>query len=171
MGISRSDFEAMQARTMAARGELTRPETDEADGAHPEWTKREIDLQQRIKAYARAHGAIDLSCEDPRKPTNRPLGEWDHVQLWPGNRTVLIEVKKKKKKRRDEQMRMHAAALANGYESYLVKTWDGYLRCIYGKESEEPQAGSASPGRALVDVLRHAPGMDHARSKDRPTTD
>lgn len=171
MGISPSDFEAMQARTMAARGELTRPETDEADGAHPEWTKREIDLQQRIKEYARAHGAIDLSCEDPRKPTNRPLGEWDHVQLWPGNRTVLIEVKKKKKKRRDEQMRMHAQALRNGFESYLVKTWEGYLRCIYGKESEEPQAGGASPGMAMVDIYCPSPRLDGTGSKDRARTD
>lgn len=36
MGISPSQFQAMQARTMAARGELARAGTDEADGANPE---------------------------------------------------------------------------------------------------------------------------------------
>lgn len=170
MGISPSEFQAMQARTMAARGELTRPETDEADGAHPEWTKSEVALQQEIHAWAEAQGAIDLM-SNPRKRTTRPEGEWDHIQLFPNGRTVLIEVKKRRKKRSDEQVRMHARALANGHESYLVKSFPGYLQCIYGKESEEPQAGSASPGRPMVDVFCPAPGLGGTRAGDRPRVD
>lgn len=160
----------MQARTMAARGELTRPETDEADGANAEWTKSEVALQQQIHAWATAQGAIDLT-SNPRKKTNRTEGEWDHIQIFPKGRLVLVEVKKRKKKRSPAQLQLHAQALANGHESYLVKTWEGYLRCIYGKESEEPQAGGASPCMALGNILRPAPGMDGARSQDRPTTD
>ena len=171
MGISRADYEAMQARTMAARGELARAGTDEADGANPEWTKGEIKLQEQIHAYAEAQGAIDLKCEQPWKPSNRPPGEWDHIQLWPGNRTVLIEVKRKKKKRSDAQRIMHARAIKNGHESYLIKTWEGYLKAIYGKESEEPQAGSVEPVREVGSLRGDAAHLDRAGARDRTTTD
>lgn len=171
MPISRADFEAMQARTMAARGELARAGTDEADGANPEWTKGEIKLQEQIHAYAEAQGAIDLKCEQPWKPSNRPPGEWDHIQLWPGGRTVLIEVKRKKKKRSDAQRIMHARAIKNGYESYLIKTWEGYLKAIYGKESEEPQAGMDRPSGGVGSVRDPAAGLVGAGARDRTKTD
>lgn len=171
MGISRADFEAMQARTMAARGELTGRETDEPDSTRGEWTASEIELQDKIHDYAQSMGAIDLKCLNPGKPSNRPKGEWDHIQLWPGGRTVLIEVKKRRKKRTTDQRNMHAMAVKNGFESYLVKTFEGYLRCIYARQSEETQEGVVVKGRSLVDVFLGADGLDGAGAGDRAKTD
>lgn len=74
---------------------------------------------------------LDLSGWETHKIMKSSKAGWPDVEAFKNKRTVFIEVKSRKKKARPLQGYRHRKLIDQGFDVFVVDTWEQYLQIKY----------------------------------------
>lgn len=123
--ITTAQYQAMLARTSAARGVAASPP---AGGG----CSVEADLHGDIAEYCRQHGWLAFHGRMD-KPSGRTLGEPDFTILAPGGKVFFVEAKTRTGKRSHEQLAVAAMAAQLGHRVEVVRSMADFLGVVKEK--------------------------------------